>query len=143
MLLCFRRRGVHISLIRFNDFAGTNTMTVDLTGLQRRFHHICRYFKYINYRNHYLALVLDHLIPIYEWLREADASIMAIWKLMKYSSKSSTYSMIIDDYHMEHGEASKRLASSVEALIKVLDTIINHKSKPKIKGIQDKLVTGI
>ena len=51
--------------------------------------------------------------------------------------------MIIDGYHMEHGEASKRLVSSVDALVKVLDTIINHKSKPKIKGIRDRPVTGI
>ena len=45
-------KGVDVSLMRFNGFDGTNTMSGEISGLQRRFCHVCPHSKYVNCRNH-------------------------------------------------------------------------------------------
>ena len=70
----------------FNRFDGTNTMRVEITGLQRRFCHLAPQSKYLNCHNHGLALVFVHLIPKYQAPVDAGAVILTVWKIMKYSS---------------------------------------------------------
>ena len=80
---------------------------------------------------------------------------MAVWKLMKYSSvKAADFGAAqsaegqrnlkllkaASTRWFSHGEASKRLVSHMESLINALDTIINNKSEPEIKGIRDQLL---
>ena len=77
-------KGVDISLMTFNSFTRTNTMSGEILGLQRRFCHTCPHSKYIYHGNHQLRLVFVHLIPKHKYLKEVDASIMAVWKLMKF-----------------------------------------------------------
>lgn len=79
-------KAIDVTLMRFNGFDGTNTMSGEISGLQRRFRHVNPHSKYINCRNHRLALVFVHMIPNHKCLKEVDASIIAVWKLMKYSS---------------------------------------------------------
>ena len=96
-----------------------------------------------------------HLILKHKCLKEVNASIMAVWKLMKYSSVKATVfgtAQAADgqknlklfkatlSWWLSHGEASKHLVSCMESLINALDTIIKNKSETEIKGIQDQLL---
>ena len=64
-----QEKGIDKQLMRFNGFdGGTNTMSGEISGLQRRFRHLVPHVKYINCRNHRLALVFVHLLPRYESL---------------------------------------------------------------------------
>ena len=49
-----KEKGVDVSLVRFNGFNSTNTISREISGFQRRFCHICPHSKYINSRNHSL-----------------------------------------------------------------------------------------
>ena len=53
-LICevLQDKGVDINQMRFNGFDGTNTMSGEISGLQRRFRHLVPHSKYINIRNH-------------------------------------------------------------------------------------------
>ena len=87
-----REKGVDINQLRFNGFDGTNTMSGEISGLQRRLQHLVTHAKYVNCRNHRLALVFVYLISKFQVLADVDALILAIWKLMKYSSvKASVF----------------------------------------------------
>ena len=87
-LICevLQDKGVDINQMRFNGFDGTNTMSGEISGLQRRFRHLVPHSKYINCKNNRLALVFVHLLPKYKTLMDVDAIIISIWKLMKYST---------------------------------------------------------
>ena len=139
--------------MRFNGFGSTNTMSGEISGFQKILS-ICPHSKYINCRNHWLALVFDHLILKYICLKEVDAFIMAAWKLTKYSRVKAVVFGTANSVEgqknlkllkatparwLSHGEASKHLVSCMESLINSLDTIINNISEPEIKGIQVQL----
>ena len=82
-----KEKGVDVSLMRLNDFDSTNTMNREISGLQRRFCHICLHSKYINCKNNQLALVFVHLISKHKCLlRKLMHPFMAVLKFMKYSS---------------------------------------------------------
>ena len=67
-------------------------MPGDRSGLQRRLCHEAPHSKYVNCRNHRLALVFVHLMPQFKQLREVDATVLALWKAFKYSSiKASVF----------------------------------------------------
>ena len=150
-----QEKGIDKQLMRFNGFDGTNTMSGEISGLQRRFRHLVPHVKYINCRNHRLALVFVHLLPRYESLTNVDNVIIAVWKLMKYSSvKASVFGSAqaaegqkkmkllkaAPTRWLSHGEASKRLVSRFESLTNALDTIIHEKKFPEVKGIRDQLL---
>ena len=66
-------------------------MSGEISGLQCRFRHLVLHSKYINCKNHQLALVFVHLLPKYKTLMDVDA-IISVWKLMKYSTvKASVF----------------------------------------------------
>ena len=67
-----RDKGVDINQLRFHGFDGTNTMSGERTGLQRHMRHLAPHSKYVNCRNHRLALVFVHLLPQFEPLTEVD-----------------------------------------------------------------------
>ena len=85
-LICqvLQDKAVDINQIRFNGFDGTNTKSREICGLQLRFCHLVPHSKYINCRNHRLALVFVHLLPKYKTLLDVDAIRISVWKLMKY-----------------------------------------------------------
>ena len=156
-LICevLQDKGVYINQMRFNGFDGTNTMSGEISGLQRRLRHLVPHSKYINCRNHRLALVFVHLLPKYKTLMDVDAIIISVWKLMKYSTvKPSVFGAAqtaVGEKNLKllkaaptrwlsHGEASKRLVSRFESLVDALDTLISGKAAPDIKGIRDELL---
>ena len=79
-LICevLQDKGVDINQMRFNGFDGTNTMSGEISGLQRQFRHLVLHSKYINCRNHRLALVFVHLLPKYKTLMDVDAIIICL-----------------------------------------------------------------
>ena len=64
-LICnvLKRKGIDIKQMRFNGMDQTNTMSGERSRLQRRFRDEVPHTKYINSRNHKLALVFVHLLP--------------------------------------------------------------------------------
>ena len=150
-----KEKGIDINQMRFNGFDGTNTMSGEITGLQRRFRHLVPHTKYMNCRNHRLALVFVHLLPKHQALFDADAVIMAVWKLMKYSTvKASVFGAAQEAMGqnklkllkaaptrwLSHGEASKRLVSRFEPLVNALDSILNSKNNAEVQGIKENLL---
>ena len=81
-----KRKGMDIKQMRFNGMDRTNTMSGERSGLQRRFRHEVPHAKYINCRNHKLALVLMHLLPNFNALQNVDSVLLCSWKMMKYST---------------------------------------------------------
>ena len=121
-----REKGVDINQLRLNGFDGTNTMSGEISGLQRRLQHLVPHAKYVNCRNHRLALVFVYLISKFQVLADVDALILAVWKLMKYSSvKASVFgaAQTVEGQKnvkllkaaptcwLSHGDASQRLVS--------------------------------
>ena len=83
-----REKGVDINQLRFKGFDGSG----EISGLQRRLQHLVPHAKYVNCRNHRLALVFVYLISKFQVLADVDTLILAAWKLMKYSSiKASVF----------------------------------------------------
>ena len=145
-LICevLQDKGVDINQMRFNGFDGTNTMSGEISGLQRRFCHLVPH-----------SLVFVHLLPKYKTLMDVDAVIISVWKLMKYSTvKASVFGAAqtaVGEKNLKllkaaptrwlsDGEASKRLVSRFESLVDALDTLISGKAAPDIKGIRDELL---
>ena len=82
----FIDKNVDKTLIRFSGLDGTNAMSGEQKGLQRRIRHLSPFAIYMNCRNHHLALCLVHLLKKYDGLNSVDALLLSIWKLFHYSS---------------------------------------------------------
>lgn len=148
-------KGIDMNKMMFNGMDGTNTMSGERSGLQRRFRHRVPHTKYTNCRCHKLALVFVHLLPRFQVLRDVDCVILSCWKMMKYSSVKRA---VFDDAQetfgekkrkllkaavtrwLSHGEASKRLISRYPSLIDALDSILQNGSDQEVKGIRDELL---
>ena len=77
-------------------------MSGERPGLQRRLHHEAPHSKYVNCRNHRLALVFVHRMPQFKRLREVDATVLALWKAFKYSSikaNMAASAVVLDGAH--------------------------------------------
>ena len=85
-------KGLDIKQLIFHGLDGNNAMSGERSGLQRRLRHEATHSKHVNCRNHRLALVFVHLMPRFKQLREVDATVLALWKVFKYSSiKASVF----------------------------------------------------
>ena len=60
-----------------NGMDGTNTISGEISGLQRHIRHITPHTKYMNCSNHKLALMFVHLLDQYEVLKAVDTSLRA------------------------------------------------------------------
>ena len=58
----FKRVYIPLSNKRFNGMDSTNTMSGEMSGLQWQFRHAFPHSKYMNRRNHKLALVFVHML---------------------------------------------------------------------------------
>ena len=58
----FRDKEIELSNMRFSGLDGTNSMSGEIIGLQRGLRHLSPHMKFINCRNHRLALVFVHLL---------------------------------------------------------------------------------
>ena len=131
-------------------------MSGERPGLQRRLHHEAPHSKYVNCRNHRLALVFVHRMPQFKRLREVDATVLALWKAFKYSSinKASLFNNAQEAEGSEklkllktsltrwvsHGAATICIISRFESIINSLDEIIHNKNGPELMGIHTQLL---
>ena len=74
------------SKICFSSLDGTNAISGERKGLQRRIRHVSPYAVYMNCRNHRLALCLVHFLKSYSELEPLDKLLLSLWKLFEYSS---------------------------------------------------------
>ena len=149
--------GLDIKNVRFAGLDGTNAMSGERRGLQRRLRHLSPFCIYLNCTNHRLALVLVHLMKMGEFdtLVSLDKLLLSIWKFFEYSSIKQA---VFDDAQkvleqkplkilkacttrwLTHGETCNRVISRYEPLVNALDTIYYERRDPESKGIRDLLL---
>ena len=143
------------TLIRFSGLDGTNAMSGEQKGLQRRIRHVSPFAIYMNCRNHRLALCLVHLLKKYDGLNSVDALLLSIWKLFHYSSiKQAVFENAQEAENLPplkilkacttrwltHGETSIRVIDRFKPLVTSLDALFKDKNDPEAKGIRDILL---
>ena len=82
----FVEKKIDKTKIRFSGLDGTNAMSGERKGLQRRIRHVSPFAVYMNCCNHCLALCLVHLLKSYSELESLDELLLSLWKLFEYSS---------------------------------------------------------
>ena len=154
--MMFHEKNIDKTRIRFSGLDGTNAMSGDKKGLQRRIRHVSPFAIYMNCRTHRLALCLVHLLKQYKELESVDVLLLSLWKLFKYSSvKQAVFenAQIADNLTpmkilkacttrwLTHGETSVRVISRFKQTVAALDTIFMEKKDPESKGIRDQLLS--
>ena len=82
---------IDISNTRFSCLDGTNAMSGEPTGLQRRIHNLAPFSIYVNCRCHRLALCFKHLFGQIHWLGSINTFLLGLWKAFYYSGKKQTF----------------------------------------------------
>ena len=67
---------------------GTNTMSGERTGLQRRILNVSSFSIYINCRCHCLALCFKHLFDQFPWLESIGRLLLGLWRGFDYLRKN-------------------------------------------------------
>ena len=152
----FVEKRIDKTKIRFSGLDGTNAMSGERKGLQRRIRHVSPFAVYMNCRNHCLALCLVHLLKSYSELESLDKLLLWLWKLLEYSSvKQAVFenAQNVDDLKLlkilkacttrwlAHGETSARVISRYKQVIAALDALTNEKGDEDAKGIRDQLLS--
>ena len=81
---------IDISNTRFSCLHGTNAISGEHTGLQRRIHNLAPFSIYVNCRCHRLALSFKYLLGQLPWLESIDTLLLGLWKAFYYSRKTAT-----------------------------------------------------
>ena len=71
---------------RFCCLDGTNSISGEILGLQRRIRHISHHSMYVNCRCHRLALCFKNLIDQFSWLAKLDRLLLGLSKSFHYSA---------------------------------------------------------
>ena len=136
-------RGIDISRTRFVCFDGTNAMSGEKTGVQRRYRCEAPFSIYIYFRCHRLALCFKHLVNKFPWLSGTDKLFLGLWKTFHYSSLNchSFYELqkaydlqprhlvkAVITCWLSHGQACKRFRERYEQIVLALDEIISKNS---------------
>ena len=152
----FVEKKIDKTKIRFSGLDGTNAMSGERKGLQRRIRHVSPFAVYMNCRNHHLALCLVHLLKSYSELDSLGKLLLSLWKLFGYSSvKQAVFenAQKVDDLKslkirkactmrwLTHRETSVRVISRFKQVITALDTLTNEKRDEDAKGIRDQLLS--
>ncbi|XP_062616029.1 uncharacterized protein LOC134277729 [Saccostrea cucullata] len=147
----FLAKDLDFEKVRFTAFDGTNTMSGEISGLQRRVRHISPHCLYINCRNHRLALCLKHLMPTYSSLKDVDSVLLSLWKLFEHSLRRLTmfqdlqemygmksYALVkaVSTRWLSHEKACSRVIDRYGTIIDILDEIYDEKKQPEVYGIR-------
>lgn len=135
---------------------GTNTMSGDISGVQRRIRHLSPHSIYINCRNHRLALIFKHLLKKYDILQDVDSLLISLWKLFHYSpAKQQVFKDIQAEVYcvsilktlkvsvtrwLSHGLACERVINRYQQLVETLDSLFVDKREPELKGLREQLL---
>ena len=82
---------IDISNTRFSCLDGTNAMSGEPTGLQRRIHNLAPFSIYVNCRCHRLALCFKHLFGQFPWLESIDKLLLGLRQALYYSGKNRNF----------------------------------------------------
>ncbi|WAR25626.1 hypothetical protein MAR_011330 [Mya arenaria] len=143
-------KSIEMSNIRFVRLNGCNTMSGQRKGLQRR--NISPLSLYVNCRNHRLALWFVHLMKNNNLLVEVDALLIAIWKMLHFSSKKAAVFKNMQEVYgqrpikfirasttrwLYHLHAWWRFISRFETLLDTLDAITESTHEPDVQGMRN------
>ena len=152
----FVEKKIDKTKIRFSGLDGTNAMSGERKGLQRRIRHVPPFAVYMNCCKHCLASCLVHLLKSYSELESLDKLLLSLWKLFEYSSvKQAVFenAQKVDDLKplkilkacttrwLTHRETSARVISRFKQVIAALDALTNEKRDEDAKGIRDQLLS--
>ena len=73
-----KEREIDPQKTRFCRLDGTNSMSGEISGLQRSIRHISPHSMYVNYRCLRLALCFKHLIDQFSWLTKLDKLLLVL-----------------------------------------------------------------
>ena len=152
-----KEREIDPQKTRFCCLDGTNSMSREISGLQRRIRHISPHSIYVNYRCHRLALCFKHLIDQFSWLAKLDKLLLGLWKSFHYSALNrSILTEIQKGYGMKalhlvkavvtrwlsHGAeiSCKRCLERYKEILEALDQVLVAKPNPEISGCRSDLL---
>ena len=134
----FIDKKIYKACITFSGLYGTNVMSCEQKGLQRRIRHVSSFAIYMNCTNHRLALRLVHLLKKYNELESVDVLLLLIWKIFHYSSvKQAVFQnaqeaenlpplkilKVCTTRWLTHGETSIFIINRFTALVAALDPL--------------------
>lgn len=149
-------RGIDLSKCLFVSLDGTNVMSGEISGLQRRIKQKSPHCLYINCRNHRLALVFVHLFKKHTNLKSIDTLLISLWKMFHYSPQKYSILRNIQEnvYNLEslkmlkvsttrwlsHGHACARVSSRFIEIVETLDIVFEKTKEPEVKGVREQLL---
>ena len=89
---------INISNTCFSCLDGTNAMSDEHTGLQRRMQNLAPFSIYVNCRCHPLILCFKHLFSQFPWLESIDTLLLGLWKAFYYSGKHNILRSLQEAY---------------------------------------------
>lgn len=150
-----RERDVDITKTRFCCLDGTNSMSGQHSGLQKRIRNHAPHAIYINCRCHRLALCFKHLMNDFPWLQTIDCLLLGLWKTFHFSSKNRYILREIQKAYgmkalniikasvtrwLSHGAACKRCRERYTSILGALDDVISKNPKPELIGYRAELL---
>ena len=146
---------IDISKTRFSCLDGTNAMSGEHTGLQRRIRHLAPFSIYVNCRCHRLALCFKHLFERFPWLESVDKLLLGLWKGFYYSGKNRHILKALQEAYglkalnlvkaavtrwLSHGAACRQCRERYVVIIESLDDIVSNKANAELLGHRDTLL---
>ena len=147
--------GLDIEKTRFSCLDGTNSMSGEHTGLQRRIRHFAPFAIYVNCRCHRLALCFKHLFELFPWLESLDKLLLGLWKGFFYSGKNRHILNALQEAYglkalnlvkaavtrwLSHGSACRRCRERYVVIIEALDDIVSSKNNAELLVHRDTML---
>jgi len=153
----FTAKGISLEHVRFLAFDGTNSMSGERTGVQRRVRNIAPHALYMNCRCHKLALCMVHLLkePQYQVLQDVDSTLLGLWKLFEYSPRKIAIFKNVQEVYgkstlhlvkatttrwLSHGAACQRLVNHFNQIVDCLDILYDERKEPEVFGLRHALL---
>ena len=140
---------------RFCCLDGTNSISGEILGLQRRIRHISHHSMYVNCRCHRLPLCFKHLIDQFSCLAKLDKLLLGLWKSFHYSALNCTILTEIQKAYgtktlrlvkavftrwLSHGAACKRCLEWYKEILEALEQVLVAKPNPEINRYRSDLL---
>ena len=149
--IVLKGRNIDIKDTSFCCLDGTNSVSGETSGLQRRLCNAAPHSMYVNCRCNWFALWFKHLIKVFPWLSTIDTLLLGLWKMFHYSAKNrsilrelqAAYGMkaiftvkVIVTWWLSHGAACKRCIERYVVIIEALDNVLTEteKQKPEVES---------
>ena len=150
-----RDKNTDLTKIRFSSLDGTNSMSDEHNGLQRRIRNHAPHAIYINCRCHRLAFCFKHLMNDFPRLVTTDSLLLGLWKTFYYSSRNRFILKELQEAYgikaltvvkaavtrwLSNGVACKRCRERYSVIVEALNNIIVKNPKPELMGYRSQLL---